>query len=101
MLDRIPAVGENVAELQWKMVELIQDDAYIRLGDKWYLPIYVSDEVKRELDTWRPQIRYLKELVICHLDVARHLQESVTEDTSEFQHIEPVKSQEEQGPIPA
>ena len=91
MLNRRRLLGENFSNPGMVTVSLIYDGTnrqYVCLGDKWYLLRYVSDETKNELVSHRlPQIDYLRGLVECHGDTANHLQQNVTDDTTEFQHI--------------
>ena len=72
-------------------MNLIQDGTigqYVRLGDKWYLLRFISDETKNELVShWLPQIDKLRGLMLLHRDATFHLCQNVTDDTIEFQHI--------------
>lgn len=91
MLNRIRTVGERFSNQRVRTVNLIQDGTnrqYVRLDDKWYLLTCISDEDKNELvDHWLIQIDYLRDLVECHRDTANYLRQSVSGDTTEFQHI--------------
>ena len=91
MFDRIRTVGEDFSNPKKATVNLIYDGTgrqYVRLGDKWYLLRFVSDETKNELVSHRRlQIDYLRDLTFLHKDTALHLRQGVTDDTTEFQHM--------------
>lgn len=91
MLNRRRVIGENFSNPGMATVRLTYDGTnrqYVRLGDKWYLLRYVSDETKIELVNHRLlQIDYLRGLVGCHGDTANHLQQNVTDETTQFQRI--------------
>lgn len=60
----------------------------MRLGDKWYLFSFISDETKNELVSHRrPQIDYLRGYVECHGDTANYLKQNAPDDTTEFQRL--------------
>lgn len=91
MLNRTRTVGEDFSNPGMATVTFIYDGTnrqYVRFGDKWYHLCFVSDETKNELVShWRPQIDYLRDLMLLHQEAARHLHQNVTDATTEFQHI--------------
>ena len=91
MFDRIRTVGEDFSNPGRATVSLIYDGArkqYVRLGDKWYLLSFISDETKNELVSHRrPQIDYLRGLILLHREAAFHLRQNVTDDTTKFQSL--------------
>ena len=91
MVNRTRTVGESFSKPRMRTASLIQDGTngqYVRIDGKWYLLTFISDGTKNELVDHRlPQIDYLRDLVVSHRDTAIHLRQSVTDDTTEFQHI--------------
>lgn len=91
MFNRLRSVGEDFSTLRMATESLIYDgreEQYVRLGGKWYLRSFISDETKNELVSHRHlEIDHSRDLMLLHREAALHLSENVTDDTTQFQRI--------------